>query len=72
MTNIITAPFAWIMQLFYELTRSYGWTLILFTLVLKLVMLPFQLKSKKSMVRMGRLSGKQAELQKKKANNQQK
>ena len=72
MTNIITAPFAWIMQLFYELTGSYGWTLILFTLVLKLVMLPFQLKSKKSMVRMGRLSGKQAELQKKYANNQQK
>ena len=72
MTNIITAPFAWIMQLFYSLTGSYGWTLILFTLVVKLIMLPFQLKSKKSMVRMGRLSNKQAELQKKYANNQQK
>ena len=72
MTNIITAPFAWIMRLFYSLTGSYGWTLILFTLVVKLVFLPFQLKSKKSMVRMGRLSNKQAELQKKYANNQQK
>ena len=64
MTNIITAPFAWVMRLFYELTGSYGWTLILFTLVVKLILLPFQLKGKKSMVRMGRLSNKQAELQK--------
>ena len=72
MTNIITAPFAWVMRLFYELTGSYGWTLILFTLVVKLILLPFQLKGKKSMVRMGRLSNKQAELQKKYANNQQK
>ena len=72
MTNLITAPFAWIMRLLYSLTGSYGWALILFALVIKLIMLPFQLKSKRSMVRMGRLSGKQAELQKKYANNKQK
>ena len=72
MTNIITAPFAWVMRLFYSITGSYGWSLILFTLVVKLIMLPFQIKGKKSMVRMGRLSSKQAELQKKYANNQQK
>ena len=53
MTNLITAPFAWIMRLFFEFTGSYGLTLILFSLVVKLVLLPFQLKSKKSMVRMG-------------------
>ena len=63
MTNLITAPFAWIMRLFFELTGSYGVALILFSLVVKLVLLPFQLKSKKSMVRMGRLSGKQKELE---------
>ena len=72
MTNLITAPFAWIMRLFFEFTGSYGLTLILFSLVVKLVLLPFQLKSKKSMVRMGRLSGKQKELEKKYANNKQK
>ena len=72
MTNLITAPFAWIMRMLYTLTGSYGWALILFALVIKLIMLPFQLKSKRSMVRMGRLSGKQAELQKKYANNQKK
>ena len=72
MTSLITAPFAWIMRLFYTLTGSYGVSLLLFSLLLKLVMLPFQLKSKKSMVRMGRLSGRQKELEKKYANNKQK
>ena len=59
MIRLITAPFAWLMRLFYSLTGSYGVALILFTLVVKLVMLPFQMKSKKSMVRMGRLADKQ-------------
>ena len=72
MGKLITAPFAWIMRVLYSLTGSYGITLILFTLVVKLVMLPFQLKSKKSMVRMGRLTDKQKELEKKYGNNKQK
>ena len=59
----ICIPFAALTRLFYTWTGSYGVALILFTLVIKLVLLPFQLKSKKSMVRMGRLSGKQTELQ---------
>ena len=72
MIRLITAPFAWLMRLFYSLTGSYGVALILFTLVVKLVMLPFQMKSKKSMVRMGRLADKQKELEKKYANNKMK
>lgn len=68
----ICIPFAWLVRLFYSLTGSYGAALILFTLVIKLIMLPFQMKSKKSMVRMNRLSGKMQELQKKYANNQAK
>lgn len=68
----ICIPFAWLVRLFYSLTGSYGVALILFTLVIKLIMLPFQMKSKKSMMRMNRLSGKMQELQKKYANNQAK
>ncbi len=45
-------------------------SLILFTLVIKLVMLPFQMKSKKGMLRMSRVSGRIQEIQKKYANNQ--
>jgi len=65
----ICSPFAWLVRLFYDLTGSYGVALILFTLVIKLIMFPFQIKSRKSMIRMSRLSGKQQEIQKKYANN---
>ncbi len=50
----ICVPFAWLTRLFYTWTGSYGVALILFTLLVKLVLLPFQLKSKKSMLRMTR------------------
>ena len=65
----ICSPFAWLVRLFYNLTGSYGVALILFTLVIKLIMFPFQIKSRKSMIRMNRLSGKQQEIQKKYAGN---
>ncbi|MBQ9331174.1 MAG: YidC/Oxa1 family membrane protein insertase [Oscillibacter sp.] len=68
----ICIPFAWLVRLFYTLTQSYGLAIILFTLVIKLIMLPFQMKSKKSMMRMTRMSGKVQEIQKKYANNQAK
>lgn len=65
----ICIPFAALLRLFYNLTGSYGLSLIFFTLVIKLVLLPFQMKSKKSMVRMNRMSGKMQEIKKKYANN---
>lgn len=68
----ICVPFAWLVRLFYNLTNSYGVALILFTLVIKLIMLPFQMKSKKSMMRMSCVSGQMQELQKRYAKNQAK
>ena len=68
----ICEPFAWLVRLFYNLTNSYGVALILFTLVIKLIMLPFQMKSKKSMMRMSRVSGQMQDLQKRYAKNQAK
>ena len=44
----ICIPFAWLVRFFYELTSSYGAAIILFTLVIKLIMLPFQMKSKRA------------------------
>ena len=70
--NIIIVPFAALLRWLYAITGSYGISIILFGLVAKLVVLPFQMKSKRSMVRMGRLSSKQQELQKQYANNKQK
>ena len=67
----ICVPFAWLTRLFYSLTGSYGLALILFTLVVKLVILPFQLKGKKSMLRMNRMQGKIKDIQTRYANNKQ-
>lgn len=67
----ICVPFAWLTRLFYSLTGSYGLALILFTLVVKLVILPFQLKSKKSMLRMNRMQGKVKDIQTRFANNRE-
>jgi len=71
MGKLITVPFAALLRGMYKLTGSYGLSILLFAIIVKLVLLPFQMKSKRSMVRMGRLSGKQAELQKMYGNNQQ-
>ena len=67
----ICVPFAWLTRLFYSLTGSYGLALILFTLVVKLVILPFQLKSKKTMLRMNRMQGKVKDIQTRFANNRE-
>ena len=67
----ICVPFAFLTRLFYTWTGSYGVALILFTLLVKLVLLPFQLKSKKSMLRMNRMQGKIKDIQTRYANNQQ-
>lgn len=69
---LICTPLSALLRLFYSLTGSYGVALILFTLVIKLILLPFQMKSKKSMVRMSRMSGKTKELQKRYANDRAK
>jgi len=72
MGKLITTPFAALLRLMYSISGSYGLSLILFSLIVTLIMMPFQMKSKRSMVRMGKLTDKQAELQKQYAKNQQK
>ena len=66
----ICIPFAWLLRALYELTMSYGWALVLFTVVIKLVLLPFQMKSKKSMMRMSRFQPMIKEIQTRYKNNQ--
>ena len=70
--EIITWPFAKLMVLFYNLTNSYGLALILFSLTVNLVLMPFMAKSKKSMMRTTRLQPKIQELQRRHEGNQQK
>lgn len=67
----ILSPFTWLLQLFYNLTGSYGFALILFAVVVKLILFPFSLKGKKGMIQMNMLSGKMQQIQKKYANDKE-
>lgn len=67
----ILMPFSWLLQLFYDLTGSYGFALIFFAVVVKLILFPFSLKGKKSMIQMNMLQGKMQQIQRKYANDKQ-
>ncbi len=54
--DIIRVPFGYGLEWLYLLTGSYGLALILFALVVKLILLPMSMKSKKSMMKMSRLA----------------
>lgn len=56
----------------YELVGNYGMAVILFALIVKVVLLPFQMKSKRSMMKTSRLQPQLKELQKKHGANKQK
>ena len=62
--GIILAPFAWLLLFFYNLFDNYGLALILFAIVIKLILFPVTLKTKKSMIQTTMLSGKMQQLQK--------
>ncbi|MBR5542804.1 MAG: YidC/Oxa1 family membrane protein insertase [Oscillospiraceae bacterium] len=64
-TALIVEPFGWILRQCYNLIGSYGVAIIIFTIIAKLIMLPFQAKSKKSMLQMNRLQPKLKEIEKK-------
>ena len=70
--DIIRVPFGWLLSLLYEFTSNYGIALIIFAVALKLIMFPITAKSKKSMMKMSRLTPRIQALQKKYGNDQQK
>ena len=54
--DIITVPFGYIMEWLYRLTSNYGVSLILFSLIVKLILLYPRLRGKKGMMKMARLN----------------
>lgn len=69
--TVFTRPFAWLLLQIYNFVGSYGIALIIFTIIAKLVLLPFQMKSKKSMIGMQKIQPKLAELEKKYKNDKE-
>jgi len=72
MLNAIAKPFGTLLLWIYGIVGNYGVAIILFACVVKLILLPFQMKSKKSMMRMNRLGSKMKELEKRHEGNQRK
>ena len=54
--DIIKVPFGYLLDWLYEFTSNYGLALILFSLIIKLILYPLSVKSKKSMLKMSRVS----------------
>ncbi len=69
MLQIISIPLGWIMSSIHDLVGNYGVTLILFTLVTKLLLLPLSIKQKKSTIRMNAFQPLIQNIQKKYAND---
>ena len=56
LADIIQVPFGYLLDWLYQFTTNYGVALILFSLIVKLVLLPLNAKSKKSMLKMSRVA----------------
>ena len=72
LSDIVTVPFGWLLGFLYETTSNYGVAMIIFAIIVQLVLMPINAKSKKSMMKMSRIQPRIQEIQKKYANDQQK
>lgn len=68
----LAKPFGWLLLKLYELTGSYGAALILFALAIRVILLPFTIKSKLGMMRTTRLAPQLKELEKRHGANSKK
>ncbi|MDR1563788.1 MAG: YidC/Oxa1 family membrane protein insertase [Oscillospiraceae bacterium] len=70
--NFFGLIFGYVLNFFYNITNNYGISILLFTIVTRVLMFPLTISQQKTSARMARLSPKQKELQQKYANNKQK
>ena len=70
--DLIKIPFGYLLDWLYQFTTNYGLSLILFAIIIKLVLLPASIKSKRSSMKMSRLQPRIQALQNKYAGDQQK
>ena len=51
---ILGVPLGYVMEWIYNLIPNYGWDIIIFTIVIRLISIPLQLNQQKSMAKMSR------------------
>lgn len=64
--------FGYLLWFFFDLFNNYAIAIVLFTIIIKVLVFPFDLKSRKANAKTTRFSAKTREIQKKYANNKQK
>ena len=69
---LITRPLGYIIDLIYKGVQNYGLAIILFTVIIKVILLPLNIKSQKAMRKQQKIQPIMAELQKKYANDKDK
>ena len=72
MSDLITVPFGWLLNVLYQFTGNYGVSMIIFAVIVQAVLLPITAKSKKSTMKMSRMQPKIQAIQKKYADDKQK
>ncbi len=70
--DIINVPLGYLFKGIYLFVNNYGFTIILFTLAIKLILLPLNIKQQKSMKKMQLLQPRLAKIQEKYANDKEK
>ena len=70
--DIINVPLGYLFKWIYYVVGNYGWTIILFTLIMKLILFPLTLKQQKSMKKTQAIQPKLARLQEKYKYDQEK
>ena len=72
LSDLVTIPFGWLLGQLYNLTTNYGAAMIIFAIVVQAVLTPINAKSKKSMMKMSRLTPHIQDIQTRYANDTQK
>ncbi len=69
---LITRPLGFIMKLIYDLVTNYGLAIIIFTIIVKLILMPLTVRSQKAMRKTQKIQPILMELQQKYANDKEK
>lgn len=72
LADIIQIPFGYLMDWLYTMTSDYGVALILFSILVQIVLMPITAKSKRSMMKMSRLTPQLQDIQRRYGDDQQK
>lgn len=70
--NAITDALKWILIEIHKVVQSYGWSIVVFTVLVKLALMPLDIKNRKGMRKMAKIQPELNRLQQKYANDKQK